>query len=98
RSTALFTVDWLGRGGAQAHLADIATLQGLTITSPRCDSLVRKLDRGPAGLKLDLSHDFRVASAPSPELDTAVDFNEPESAVYQAGLGWLPPAGWGSWA
>lgn len=98
RPAGLFTVDWLGRGGARAHLADIATLRGLTITSPRCDSLVRILDRGPAGLKLDLSHDFKVASAPSPELDAAVDFTKPESAAYQAGLGWLPPAGWGSWA
>jgi len=98
RSTALFTVDWLGRGGAHAHLADIATLQGLTITSPRCDSLVRRVDRAPAGAKLDFGHDFTVASAPPPELDTEVDFTKPDSAAYQAGLGWLPPAGWGSWA
>ena len=98
RSTALFTVDWLGRGGAHAHLADIATLQGLTITSPRCDSLVRRVDRAPAGAKLDFGHDFTAASAPPPELDTEVDFTKPDSAAYQAGLGWLPPAGWGSWA
>jgi hypothetical protein len=100
RSAGLFTVDWLGRRGAHAHLADIATLQGLTITSPQCGSLVRKLDRAPAGSKLDLSRDFNVALAPAPELETGagVDFTKPESAAYLAGLGWLPPAGWGSWA
>jgi hypothetical protein len=99
-SAGLFTVDWLGRGGAHAHLADVATLQGLTITSPQCGSLVRKVDRAPAGAKLDLSLDFNVVSAPASELEAGaeVDFTKPESAAYQAGLGWLPPAGWGSWA
>ena len=97
-STALFTVDWLGRGGASAHIGDIMTLQGLTMTSPQCGSLVQKVDRAPAGAKLDFSHDFKVASAPPPELDTDIDFTNPDSGAYQAGLGWLPPAGWGSWA
>jgi len=97
-SAGLFTVDWLGRGGARAHLADIDSLQGLTIISPQCGSLVRKVDRAPAGTKLDFSRDFKVASAPPPELDAEVDFTKPDSAAYQAGLGWLPPAGWGSWA
>jgi arylsulfatase A-like enzyme len=98
RSKGLFTVDWLGRGGAHAHLADISTLQGLTITSPQCASLAQKVDRAPASANLDLSRDFDVASALPPELDAAVDFAVPESAVYQAGLGWLSPQGWGSWA
>lgn len=99
RSAGLFTVDWLGRHGAEAHLADIATLQGLTITSPQCASLVRKLDKASSGEKLDLSHAFGVASTPAPELPSgaAVEFTKPESAAYQAGLGWLPPQGWGSW-
>jgi len=97
-SAGLFSVDWLGRGGAHAHLANIGTLQGLTIISPQCGSLVRKVDRAPAGTKLDFSRDFKVASAPPPELDAEVDFTKPDSAAYQAGLGWLPPAGWGSWA
>jgi hypothetical protein len=30
--------------------------------------------------------------------DSEIDFTRPESAVYGAGLGWLPPQGWGSWA
>jgi hypothetical protein len=100
RSATLFTVDWLGRRGARAHLADISTLQGLTITSPRCESLVRELDRAPVGTALDFSRDFSVAVTLPPELATesGVDFTKPESAAYLAGLGWLPPAGWGSWA
>jgi arylsulfatase A-like enzyme len=99
RSAGLFSVDWLGRGGAHAHLADIATLQGLTITSPQCGSLVQKMDQSPSGTKLDLSHDFHVASAPPPELQKGaeVDFTQAGSAAYGAGLGWLPPASWGSW-
>jgi len=100
RSAGLFTVDWLGRDGAQARLADVATLQGLTIASPQCGSLVQTVERAPEGAKLDLSHDFNVVSAPAPELEAGaeVDFTQPGSAAYEAGLGWLPPEGWGSWA
>lgn len=100
RFAGLFTVDWLGRGGAHAHIANIATLQGLTIASPQCGNLVQKMDRAPAGAKLDLSQHFKVVSAPAPELKagTEIDFTQPESAIYGTGLGWLPPQGWGSWA
>ena len=100
RSAGLFTVDWLGRRGARAHLADVAALQGLTITSPRCAGMLRKVDQAPVGTKLDLSRDFKVLPAPAPELEagTEIDFTQPGSAVYGAGLGWLSPQGWGSWA
>jgi len=97
---SLFTVDWLGRGGASAHLGKIDSLRGLTITSPQCGSLVRQMDRAPSGAGLDLSHEFKFVSAAPPDLEAGaeVDFTRPESVVYEAGLGWLPPQGWGSWA
>jgi len=96
---SLFTVDWLGRGGANAHVGQIDSLRGLTITSPQCGSLVQQMDHAPSGAKLDLSHEFNSVSAAAPDLEagTQVDFTRPESAAYGAGLGWLPPQGWGSW-
>jgi hypothetical protein len=99
-SAGLFAVDWLGRRGARAGLGNVASLQGLTIASPQCSSLVQKMDQAPARVHLDLSHDFKVTSADPPELKTGseIDFTQPGSAVYEAGLGWLPPAGWGSFA
>jgi hypothetical protein len=96
---SLFTVDWLGRGGANAHVGQIDSLRGLTITSPQCGSLVQQMDHAPSGAELDLSHEFNSVSAAAPDLEagTQVDFTRPESAAYGAGLGWLPPQGWGSW-
>jgi hypothetical protein len=97
---SLFTVDWLGRGGASAHLGHVDSLRGLTITSSECGSLVQKMDKAPSGTELDLSHAFNIVSAAPPDLEagTEIDFTQPESAAYEAGLGWLPPQGWGSWA
>jgi len=97
---SLFTIDWLGRNGAKAYLGQVNALRGLTITSPQCGSLVQQVDEAPLGAKLDLSRDFDVVSALPPELeaDTEIDFTKSESAAYEAGLGWLPPQGWGSWA
>lgn len=99
-ASRLFTVDWLGRGGAEAHLGQIDSLRGLTITSPRCGSLIQRVDAAPSGTGLDLSRGFKVVSAAPPDLEagTEIDFTKPESAVYEAGLGWLAPEGWGSWA
>ena len=96
---SLFTVDWLGRGGANAHVGQIDSLRGLTITSPQCGSLVQQMDHAPSGAELDLSHEFNSVSAAAPDLEagTQVDFTRPESAAYGAGVGWLPPQGWGSW-
>lgn len=100
KSDGLFAVDWLGRAGARTRLGQVDSLRGLTITSPHCDGLVHEMDRAPPGRKLDLSGSFNIASAPAPELKAGaeVDFTKPESAAYQAGLGWLPPQGWGGWA
>jgi hypothetical protein len=96
----LFTIDWLGRGGAKAHLGQIDSLRGLTITSPQCGGLVQQVDEAPSGTELDLSHDFNIVSAAPPDLQagTEIVFTQSESAAYEAGLGWLPPQGWGSWA
>ena len=97
---SLFAADWLGRGGASAHLGHVDSLRGLTITSPECGSLVQKMDKAPSCTELDLSHAFNIVSAAPPDLEagTEIDFTQPESAAYGAGLGWLPPQGWGSWA
>lgn len=99
RSTNVFSVDWLGRQGAWAHIADIPRLAGLTIRSSKCDALIRKANKGPAGAKLDLSHDFKAVVAVPPELSPGfdVDFTRPAAEGYEAGLGWLAPAGYGSW-
>ena len=95
----LFSVDWLGRHGARAHLADVPSLTGLAITGARCGDLIAKADRAPSGTSLDLSSAFQAVTAPVPELpDSGVDFTAPGAAIYLAGYGWLPPAGWGSWA
>jgi hypothetical protein len=97
---SLFTIDWLGRNGAKARLGQVDALRGLTITSPQCGGLVQQVDEAPSGTELDLSHDFNIVSAAPPDLEagTEIDFTQSESAVYEAGLGWLPPQGWGSWA
>jgi hypothetical protein len=99
RGASLFTVDLLGGNGANAHLGEIDSLRGLTITSPQCGSLVQQVDRAPSGTELDLSREFNMATAASPDLEagTEVDFTRPESSAYEAGLGWLPSQGWGSW-
>lgn len=93
-----FSVDWVGRHGARAHIADIPRLEGLTIQSPRCDDLIARADRAPEGARLDLSHEFETSTASVPRLSSGpgVDFRQPDSVGYEAGYGWLPPAGWGS--
>lgn len=99
RANGLFTVDWLARNGATAHIADIPTLQGLTITSPHCSDLIDKVERAPAGTRLDLGSEFHAIVAPLPKLapDAEVDFTQDEAVAYETGRGWLAPAGWGSW-
>lgn len=98
-SLDLFSVDWLGHGGAWAHIADIPRLDGLTITSPKCGTLIRNADKAPAGARLDLSRDFKAVTAVPPELSpgTRIDFTQPAAEAYEAGLGWLAPATYGSW-
>lgn len=98
RHPVLFTVDWLGLHGATAHIADISTLRGLAITSSRCSDLVGQVDRAPAGVQLDFSHDFRtVTTVPALAPGSPVDFTRRDAVAYETGLGWMSPASWGSW-
>ncbi|MGH8112142.1 MAG: sulfatase-like hydrolase/transferase [Rhodanobacteraceae bacterium] len=99
-SRNLFSVDWLGQRGARVHIADIPRLTGLTVESPHCGDLIAKADRVPVGAKLDLSRDFKTSTAPAPELasNSDVDFRQPGVVPYEAGIGWLPPKPYGSWA
>lgn len=95
----LFSVDWLGRHGARAHIAEVPSLTGLTITAAHCGDLLAKADRATGATRLDLSQAFEASTAPPPELtDSGVDFTTPDATAYVTGYGWLPPAGWGSWA
>jgi arylsulfatase A-like enzyme len=99
RSPALFSVDWLGRHGARAHIADVPSLTGLEISAEHCGDLIGQVDRAPENTRMDLSHAFEVATAQPLELPgSGIDFTTPGAAAYGAGYGWLPPAGWGSWA
>lgn len=97
----LFSVDWLGRHGATAHIADVSRLQGLSITSPHCGKLIAKADAAPAGKTLDFSGKFQVTTTEPPVLPVApkaAKFNKPEAVDFERGYGWLSPQPWGSWA
>jgi len=101
RSIGLFAVDWHGRGGAHAHLADVQRLQGLTITSRRCGKLMAQVDAAPAGQSFDLSGQFKtmVAEPPTlPVMPESIDFTQSGSDAFERGFGWLPPKPFGSWA
>lgn len=101
RSAGLFTLDWLGRNGARAHVADVQRLQGLTITSSWCGKLMAKVDAAPASESFDFSRKFQVTTAEPPRLSVisrSVRFTEQKAADFERGLGWLPPKNWGSWA
>jgi len=99
RSPDLFSVDWLGRHGAHAHIADVPSLTGLSISSAHCGDLIGHADRAPSGTRLDLGSAFEATTDSPPELPSGsgIDFTTPEVATYGAGYGWLPPASWGSW-
>lgn len=100
RQSGLFSVDWLGRKGAIAHIADVPSLRGLTVTSPDCAALVHRADTAPAGSALDFSARFKVDTAPIyPSLPTdGVKFSKRHVLHFERGLGWLPPENWGSYA
>lgn len=99
RDKNVFSVDWVGRRGAHAHVADIPRLAGLTIKSPHCSDVIARVDQAPRDAKLDVSREFSVATAPWPALSSKsdVDFTHPDATAYEAGLGWLSPADFGSW-
>jgi hypothetical protein len=95
-----FSVDWLGRLGARAHLATVPSLRGLNIRSADCDAAIHKADVAPAGSTLNLSQAFESTVAPAPGLAPGgtVDFSTPEAAALESGFGWSVPQPWGSWS
>lgn len=99
-SSSLFSVDWLGRGGARAHIAEVPRLSGLSITSSNCAGLMRQADAAPAGKTFDFSGRFKTTTAPPPALPKppdAIDFTKAGAVPFERGLGWLPPENFGSW-
>lgn len=99
RKFGVFSIDWLGRDGAIAHIADVPQLRGLTITSPDCAGLIAKADAAPAGTTLDFSKHFKVTTALLPALPAppaTAKLNSADAWQFERGLGWLFPEGWGS--
>jgi hypothetical protein len=100
-TAGLFSVDWFGHGGGTAHIADIPRLQGLTITSPDCEALVRQASEVHRGASLDFSKRFDVRTAPVypalKQLPAQIDFTDPgEAQPYKLEIGWFPATGSGS--
>jgi hypothetical protein len=94
RANGMFTVDWLGRHGARAHLADIPRLEGLDITSPDCGHLLAQVDAAPSGKSFDMAGKFSAKTAAPPTLPAApeaVDFGKAASIGFERGVGWSPP-------
>lgn len=95
-----FTLDWLGRAGASAHIGVASRLDGLTVAAPDCAGLIHQVDAAPPGKVFDFSKQFRTVSAPAPAMPAppgVVDFTSPAAVAYESGLGWLAPEGFGSW-
>lgn len=100
QGTDLFTVDWLGANGAWSHLANIPQLNGVTVASPQCGEVIKRADAAQVAQKLDLARDFSVEALPAAEMPaspTVVSMRDAASARFESGLGWLPPATWGSY-
>lgn len=95
----LFSVDWLGRHGAEAHIAEVMRLSGLKIASPHCSALLARADAAPAGSVLDESASFETIADPFPQLSALpahVSFKNDDGRPYKFALGWLPGQSWGS--
>jgi len=96
----LFSIDWIGRKGATAHIADVPRLQGLTITSPDCARLIAQASGMKARKMLDLHEHFHVRTAPVyPLLDSLpakVDFTNAGARPYKLEIGWFPSTSDGS--
>lgn len=94
-----FTVDWVGRSGASAHVAEVGSLRGLTIASPRCGELMAEADAAAPGRAYDFSDAFKVTTVEPPLLPAApraAEFDHPDAAAFETGYGWLEPRPWGS--
>lgn len=100
---SLFSVDWMGRNGAIAHIAKLPRLQDVSITSSRCKELIEKVDTAKSGAFFDYSDQFNVSSASRfPRLEslpTVIKFNDDSDLrPYREELNWNAPEPWGSWA
>lgn len=92
-----FSVDWIGRRGGITHLADVARLRGLRITSLKCLALLRRMDALPRGQTLDLSQAFKTTTAPLyPTLPAKLRFNGPYALPFEREFGWMNPKPWGT--
>jgi hypothetical protein len=100
--TDLFAIDAVGRHGATAHLGRLPRLQGLSITSSQCESLVAQLDNAKSGQSLDFTKQFKISTTPRFQplapLPVVVNFNEDASIrPYRDEIGWFPASPAGSW-
>ncbi|HJU08963.1 MAG TPA: sulfatase-like hydrolase/transferase, partial [Rhodanobacteraceae bacterium] len=95
-----FSIEWIGRGGARALLADVPRLENLQIESPDCAGLVDEVDRAVArGAVLDMREHFTARTAPLyPALPALVDFTSASARAFERELGWTLPAAWGTWS
>jgi len=95
---ARFSIDWQGRNGAVAHLADTPRLQGLALRSPECATLLKQADQASSGQLLDFSHRFTVSSDAFPEIPASgrIDFTSRDVSAYEGMVGWQPAFSWGS--
>ncbi|GEM_PF-1689948 len=102
RKPALFSVDWLGRRGAFAHIADLQRLSGLRISSPDCRGLLARADAAPPGEIMDYAARFTARTDPPfpelPALPAQLDFSDGHARAYKREIGWLSPQDWGSFA
>lgn len=99
-STNLFSVDWVGRDGGAAHIAEVPRLQGLTIASPDCARLIEQASGVNNKKPLDLHTHFDVRTAPVfPPLKSfpsKVDFTSTDARPYKLEIGWFPSTSDGS--
>ncbi len=94
-----FSIEWIGRGGARAWLADVPRLENLQIESPDCAALIDEVDRAPRTAVLDLREHFTARTAPLyPALPATVDFTSVSARAFERELGWTLPAAWGTWS
>ncbi len=98
----LFSIDWVGRNGAKAHIATVPRLLGVSIRSPQCRQLIERVDAEKAEKEFDFSKEFSVSTAPrTPELSSlpaVIEFNSNRDLQpYRTEVNWNPPEPWGSW-
>ena len=100
-STGL-SLDWLGRHGALAHLADLPRLSGLRVELPNCAGTLDRLDGRGGRTNVDLAGETAVRTAPLypqlPDLPAKVNFGTTEASAVERDVGWHHWQEHGSWA